>query len=391
MRRIYLDNNATTPPLPAVVQAMTQVLGERFGNPSSLHAQGREARAALEAARAEVAHLIGATPDEIVFTSGGTEGDNLALSGTAATGSHVITSAIEHHAVLHTLRRSESAGAHVRRLLPDRRGRVDPNDVRAALTPATRLISIMMANNETGVLQPVEEIGAIAAEAGVAFHIDAVQAAGKVPIDVRRLRCDLLSISAHKMHGPQGAGALFVRAGILVRPILHGGQQERGRRAGTENLPGVAGLSAAAEHAISWLAERRDRELAALRDRLEQGICAAVPAVRVNGGEAPRVPNTSNLSFQGISGRSLVVALDDEGICVSTGSACSSGSTEAPHVLLAMGLSPAEAQASVRISLGKQTTAADVEFVLDRLPAAVARLRALSPLWPPGAGRTRSG
>jgi cysteine desulfurase len=302
----------------------------------------------------------------------------------------VITSAIEHPAVLETLRWAEGAGARVTRLRTDGRGQVDPAAVRAALAPGTRLISIMMASNETGVLQPVEEIGRIAAEAGVAFHIDAVQAAGKVTIDVRRLRCDLLTISAHKMHGPQGAGALFVRSGTALRPFLHGGRQERGRRAGTENLPGIVGLGVAAEHALVWLAEGRAAELAALRDRLEDGLRAAVPAIQVNGAGAPRVPNTANVSFDGIAGRALAVALDDEGICVSTGSACSSGSAEPPRALLAMGLTPAQAHAAIRLSLGKQNTAQEIDFVLERLPAAVARLRALSPLWTPGAARAQA-
>ena len=378
---VYLDNNATSAPLPAVVRAMAPFFAERFGNASSMHAQGVQARAAVDEARAQVARLIGATPDEIVFTSGGTEGDNLALSGTGAPGCHVITSAIEHHAILDTLRWSETAGARVTRIRPDRSGRVDPADVRAALTPATRLISIMMANNETGVLQPVEEIGRIAAEADVAFHIDAVQAAGKVPIDVRRIRCDALTLSGHKMHGPQGVGALFIRSGTQVRPILHGGSQERGRRAGTENLAAIVGFGVAAAHAVEWLAEGRARGLEALRDRLEAGIRAAVPAVQVNGADAPRVPNTSNISFDGIAGRALVVALDDAGVCVSTGSACSSGSAEPPHVLLAMGLLPIQAHSAIRLSLGKRTTADQIDFVLSRLPEAVGRLREMSPLW----------
>jgi cysteine desulfurase len=330
-----------------------------------------------------VARLIGATPDEIVFTSGGTEGDNLALAAAAAPGRHVVTSAIEHPAVLNALRWAEGQGARVTRVRCDARGAVDPDDVRAALTPATRLVSIMMANNETGVLQPVEAIGRVAAEAGVAFHIDAVQAAGKVPVDVGRLRCDLLTLSAHKMHGPQGAGALFVRAGHALRPILHGGGQERGRRAGTENLPALVGLGVAAEHAVAWLAAGQAGALGALRDRLEQGLLAALPAARVNGAGAPRVANTTSLWLEGLAGRALVAALDDEGICASTGSACSSGSAEPPHVLLAMGLTPLQARGTIRLSLGKQTTPAEIDAVLARMPALVARLRALSPLWRP--------
>jgi cysteine desulfurase len=379
--RAYLDNNATTPPLPEVVAAMRRVLGEGFGNPSSLHEAGQRTRQALDLARGQVAALIGAQPREVVFTSCGTESDNQALFGLVEAGDHVITCAIEHHAVLNACRRLQSQGVTVTVLPVDGAGRVDPEAVRAALRPTTRVISVMLANNETGVLQPVEALGRLAAEAGVVLHTDAVQAAGKVPVDVTRLGCHLLSLSAHKLHGPQGTGALYVRRGTRPRPLLLGGQQERRLRAGTENMPGIVGFGVAAQAARTWLEQGRAAELAALRDRLEAGLLRLVPRVRVNGAEAARVPNTTNLSFEGIAGSALVVALDQEGLCASTGSACASGSREPPHVLRAMGLSVVEAQAAVRFSLGKQTTAGEIDFALSCVPAAVARLRALSPVW----------
>ncbi|HTP27316.1 MAG TPA: cysteine desulfurase family protein [Anaeromyxobacteraceae bacterium] len=390
MRKVYLDNNATTPLLPEVFEAMRPYFFERFGNPSSSHERGQQARAALEQARVQVAELIGARPGEIVFTSGGTEGDNLAIFGVAGPGDHVITSAIEHHAVLNACKRLESLGAPVTYLPVDGQGRVDPGDVRTALRPNTRLISVMMANNETGVVQAVEEIGRIAAEADVWFHTDAVQAAGKIVVNVDQIGCDLLAISGHKLNAPQGTGALFVRAGTTLRAMFQGGPQERGRRAGTENLPGVVGLGRGSALAREWLAVGKGEELGALRDRLERGITQQVERTRVNGGGAPRTPNTSNIVFECVAGGALADALDLEGICVSTGSACSSGSAQPPYVLLAMGLAPELAHASIRFSLGKQTSQDDVAFALERVPTVVTKLRAMSPLWEKGSAKAQT-
>ena len=381
MRRIYLDNNATTPVLPEVIEAMRPCFAESFGNASSIHHFGQQARAAVERARQSVADLIGARPAEIVFTSGGTEGDNLAIFGMVRPGDHVIASTIEHHAVLNSAKRLADRGHEVTFVPVDGRGVVDPQDVRRALRPTTRLITIMMANNETGVLQPVEEIGRIAAEADVYFHTDAVQAAGKVKIDVKKIGCDLLSISGHKMHAPQGTGALYVRRGTLLEPLLIGGSHERSRRAGTENLPGIVGLGKAAEIARESLAYGDDRKFAALRDRLETTILATVDSVGVNGAGALRVPTTTNLHFDYIEGEALVIALDLKGLAVSTGAACSSGAIEPSHVLTAMGLPPERARASLRFSLGKQNTADDVDYAISILPETVARLRDLSPVY----------
>jgi cysteine desulfurase len=377
----YLDNNATTPLLPEVREAVLPFLAGRFGNPSSLHARGRAAHAALEAAREQVARLVGARPHEIVFTSGGSEGDTAALLGLVSPGDHVVTSTVEHHAVLATCRHLEKLGVAVTYLPVDGVGRVDPDDVRAALRPRTRLVSIILASNETGVLQPVEEIGRIAAEADVFFHTDAVQAVGKIPVDVAPLRCDLLTLSGHKLHAPPGIGALYVRSGTFPRPLVHGGTQEHGLRAGTENLPGIVGLGVAAELAAAWLAGSGPAAMAAERDRLERAALERIERVRVNAAGAPRVPNTTSLVIPAVAGKSLVVALDLEGIAISTGSACAAVSNEPPHVLLAMGLAPEEAYATVRFSLGKQTRPEELDQVLRCLPGAVARLRALSPLW----------
>jgi len=381
MQRVYLDNNATTPVLPEVFEAMRPFFAERFGNASSIHHHGQETRAAVEDARESVAELLGCAASEIVFTSGGTEADNLAVAGWVATGDHVITSSIEHHAVLHACRHLEKTGCEITILPADGYGLIDPTDVRRALRPNTKLISVMMANNETGVLQPLEEIGKIAAEARVLFHTDAVQAAAKVPIDVRRIGCDALSISGHKIHAPQGVGALYVRKGTRIQPLFHGGRHERSRRAGTENVPGIVALGRAAELAKDALDRGDSAKTAALRDRLEQGILAQVDEAGVNGGGVPRVPNTTNIRFDHIEGESLVIALDLKGLAVSTGAACSSGTVEPSHVLIAMGLRPDQARASIRFSLGKQTTDADIDFALKLVPEAVARLRELSPTY----------
>jgi len=381
MQRIYFDNNATTPLLPKVFEAMQPYLLGSFGNASSIHQQGQQARAAVENARENVAELLGARTSEIVFTSGGTEGDNLALFGLVAAGDHVIASNIEHHAVLNACKRLEEMGVAVTYVPCGADGVVDPEDVRGVLRPETKLISVMMANNETGALQKVEEIGAIAREADVYFHTDAVQAAGKVPIDVERIGCDLLTVAAHKMHGPQGVGALFVRRGTLLRPTQVGGRHERGRRAGTENLAGIVGFGKAAELSMEWLTDDGALRMRALRDQLEQGICGAVVGTTVNAATAERVPNTANILFDGIEGEGFVISMDLKGISVSTGAACSSGAIEPSHVLTAMGLGGDPARGSIRFSLGKQNTAEEVEYVLARVPEVVEKLRELSPVW----------
>jgi len=379
MRRIYLDNNATTPVLPEVFEAMRPYFGEHFGNASSIHHHGQDTRAAVERSRDSVAALLACRSAEIVFTSGGTEGDNLAIAGLTSPGDHIITSTIEHHAVLLACRHLEEQGRDLTYVPVDGRGQVNPDDIRRALRPDTKLISIMMANNETGVLQPVEEIGKIAAEADVCFHTDAVQAAAKVPIDVNRIGCGALTISGHKMHAPQGVGALYLRKGTKLQPLFYGGRHERSRRAGTENVPGIVGLGKAAELAMQAFDRGDDKKMSALRDRLQQGILAQVEDAAVNGDGAPHVPNTSNISFDHIEGESMVISLDLKGLAVSTGAACSSGAIEASHVLIAMGLRTDRARSSIRFSLGKQNTAEDVDLALALVPETVARLRELSP------------
>jgi cysteine desulfurase len=379
MHRIYLDNNATTPVLPQVFEAMRPYFGDQFGNASSIHHHGQQTRAAIEDARESVAALLGCRASEVVFTSGGTEADNLAIAGLIGASDHVITSSIEHHAVLLACKHLEEIGCEVTVLPVDGRSLVDPADVRRALRPNTKLISVMMANNETGVLQPVEEIGRIAAEAGVCFHTDAVQAAGKVPIDVKQIGCHALSISGHKIHAPQGVGALYVRKGTRLQPLFYGGRHERSRRAGTENVPGIVGLGKAAQLAKAAFDRGDDKKMSAMRDRLQQGILAQVEEAGVNGEGAARVPNTSNIHFDHIDGEAMVIALDLKGVAVSTGAACSSGAIEASHVLVAMGLRNDQARASIRFSMGKQTVAEDIDFALALVPETVARLRELSP------------
>jgi cysteine desulfurase len=381
MRRVYLDNNATTPLLPEVFEAMRPHFFEKFGNASSIHQQGQQARAAVEHAREQVGELLNCRAAEIVFTSGGTEGDNLALFGLMQPGDHVITSSIEHHAVLNSCHRLEQMGCSVTYLPVDGRSLVDPDDVRRALRPETKLITVMAANNETGVLQPVSAIGRIAAEADVYFHTDAVQAAGKAPVDVKEIGCDLLTISAHKIHGPQGTGALFVRKGTLLQPLFFGGRHERSRRAGTENLAGIVGLGRAAEIARLGFEDGSVARMAELRDLLEKTVLREVEHVAVNGEGAARVPNTTNISFDYIEGEAMVIALDLKGLAVSTGAACSSGAIEPSHVLTAMGLSADRARGSIRFSLGKQNTAEDVDFALTLVPEVISRLREISPLY----------
>jgi cysteine desulfurase len=381
MRRVYLDNNATTPVLPEVREAMKPYLEGDFGNASSIHWYGQQARAAVERAREHVAALLGARAAEIVFTSGGTEGDNKAIFGLCEAGDHVITSAIEHSAVRNTCQEMEKRGLEVSYVGVDRRGVVDPDDVRKALKPSTKLISIMWANNETGAIQPVEEIGAIAAEADVWFHTDAVQAAGKIPIDVEKAGCDMLAISGHKLHAPKGVGATYVRKGTQCRPLMYGGTHERGRRPGTENVPGIVALGKACELAKKAVDDGTMLRVAKLRDRLEQTIVSVTEECGVNGEGAPRVPNTSNLYFTHIEGEPLLIALDLKGVAVATGAACSSGAIEPSPVLLALGMGPQRARGSIRWSLSKLTTAEEIEYALSVVPEAVARLRDISPSW----------
>ena len=360
---------------------MRPYFGEHFGNASSIHHHGQETRAAVERARESVAALLGCRPAEVVFTSGGTEADNLAIFGLTRPGDHVITSTIEHHAVLNSCKHLQERGVEVTFLPVDGRGLVDPEDVRRALRPNTKLVTVINANNETGVIQPVVRIGEICAEADVYFHTDAVQAASKILIDVKKIGCDLLSISGHKIHAPQGIGALYVRKGTKLEAMLYGGSHERSRRAGTENVPGIVALGKAAELAMKAFSKSEDREMAAMRDELENAILSKVESAGVNGAGAPRVPNTANIYFDYIEGEALVIALDLKGLSVSTGAACSSGAIEPSHVLTAMGLRPDRARASIRFSLGKQNTSEDVEFAIGLVPAAVDRLRELSPLY----------
>ncbi len=378
MRRVYFDHNATTPVDREVLEAMLPFFADEFGNASSIHSFGQRTRAAVERARESVAALVGAEPAEIVFTSGGTEADNLAVLGVVAAApgenKHVITTQVEHHAVLNACQALEH-------YVPvDREGRVDPDDVRRSIRPETVLITVMHANNELGTLQPIEEIGRIAAEADIYFQCDAVQSAGKVLVDVNRLGVDLLSISGHKIYGPKGVGALCVRKGTRLEPLLYGGHHERDRRPGTENVAGIVGLGRAAELARDNLAAGASR-LAALRDRLEQGLLAQVPHARVNGSRVHRTPNTANISFPFVEGEALVIALDLKGIACSTGAACSSGAIEPSHVLTAIGLPPEDARASLRFSLGRENTDEDIEFALAVVPGVVERLRELSPVY----------
>ncbi len=379
---IYLDYNSTTPVDRAVLDAMLPYFAENFGNASSIHSSGQRGRSAVDAARDSVAALIGAKPSEIVFTSGGTEADNLALFGCVAASNlsrkHIITTAIEHHAVLNAAQALEKQGVDVTCVLVGTAGIVDPQDIRRALRPETILISVMHANNELGTIQPIEEIGRIAAEADVRFHCDAVQSAGKLPLDVNRLGVDLLSISAHKIYGPKGVGALYVRTGTPIEPQFHGGHHERDRRPGTENVPGIVGFGNAAEFARINLAADSAR-IEIMRDRLEEMLLNLLPSVHVNGDRNRRVSNTTNLAFTAAAGEALVIALDLQGIACSTGAACSSGAVEPSHVLLAIGLSPDEARSSLRFSLGRATTAAEIDRAIAIIPPTVERLRALSP------------
>jgi cysteine desulfurase len=435
MRRVYMDANATTPLLPEVMEAMRPYWMEHFGNASSIHLHGQHAHAAVDRARETMAEFFNCHAAEVVFNSGGTEGDNTAIFGLLRPGDHFVTTSIEHSAILEAARRLADKDVDTTFVAPQPSGLIDPEDIQRAIRPETRLISVMLANNETGVLQPIEEIGKIARAAGTYFHIDAVQGAGKVELDVRRFGCHLCSISAHKMHGPKGIGAMFVRRGTPIEPLLVGGSHERRRRAGTENVPGIVGLAKAAELAMHSLEDGTIDRLAALRDRLEAGLLQ-IPGTGVNGSHAqtsfdchperasfdchperaqrvegpavafsndksdapgprggdpafgtwestnlvPRVANTTNIWFDQLEGEALVIALDLKGVCISGGSACHSGATEPSHVLMAMGLDKTRARASLRFSLLKTATEADVDYVLQVAPEAVEHLRALSPV-----------
>jgi cysteine desulfurase len=378
VHRVYCDANATTPLLPEVIDAMRPFWMEQFGNASSIHLEGQRARKAVDAARETLARFFQCHDSEVVFNSGGTEGDNTAIAGLIRPGDHLITTSIEHSAVLRAAERAAEDGATVTFVAPRRNGIIDPQDIRSAMRPETRLITVMLANNETGVLQPVEEIGKIAADSGAFFHIDAVQGAGKVPFDVRRFGCHLCSISAHKMHGPKGVGAMYVKRGTPITPLVVGGSHERRQRAGTENVAGIVGLGKAAELAMHTLEDGTIERVAALRDRLEAGVLE-IAGTSVNAEGAPRVANTTNIRVERVEGEALVIALDLKGVAVSGGSACHSGSTEPSHVLMAMGLDRHAALASLRFSLLKTATDADVDHVLQVVPQAVEHLRALAP------------
>ena len=380
--RIYLDHNATTPPATEVVDRMAAALREQFGNPSSVHHYGQVAKAALDDARSAVAALIGGDPSEVVFTSGGTESDNFAIRGVAEalepTGRrHLVASAIEHEAVLNTFKALARRGWRTTLLPVDQSGILSTDVLERAVTDDTALVSIMHANNEIGTIQPVAELARIAKARGAVFHTDAVQTAGKIPVDVKALGVDLLSLSAHKFYGPKGAGALWIRRGVRLHAPMTGGKQERSRRAGTENVAGIIGLGVAAQLARGKMDAEGDR-LSALRDRLEEGILAAVSGTAINGARSPRVPNTTNISFDRIEAESLLIALDLAGVAVSTGSACSSGTLEPSHVLKAMGFPPHRTQNSIRFSLGAANTEADVQRVIDVLPGVVDKLRSLT-------------
>jgi cysteine desulfurase len=379
-----MDANATTPLLPEVMEAMRPYFMDDFGNASSIHQHGQRARTGVDQARETLAEFFNCHAAEIVFTSGGTEGDNTALFGLLHPGDHLITTSIEHSAVLAAADRLVRDNIETTLVDPQPNGLIDPMDILRAIRPNTRLISVMLANNETGVVQPVEEIGKIAAQTGAFFHIDAVQGAGKIPIDVKKIGVHILSISGHKMHAPKGIGAMYVRKGTPLEPLFYGGSHERRRRAGTENVPSIVGLGKAAEVAMHALDSGAMYRLGGLRDRLEQGILSAIPGTGVNGANAngtvaPRAANTTNIWFNQLEGEALVIALDLKGISVSGGSACHSGATEPSHVLMAMGLDKNRARASLRFSLLKTATEADIDYVLEVLPTAVARLRELAP------------
>jgi len=383
MRRIYLDYAATTPTHPEVVKAMLPYFTDVFGNPSTIYSYGQESKGAIEEARVKVADLIGARGEELVFTSGGTEADNFAIKGVAYAnenkGNHIITTSIEHHAVIETCKSLERRGFKTTYLPVDEYGLVNPDDVRRAITDKTILISVMHANNEMGTIEPITEIGKIAKETKIYFHTDAVQTAGHIPVDVNELGVDLLSMSAHKLYGPKGVGALYIRKGTKLLPLMHGGEQERRRRASTENVPGIVGFGRTVELAQQEIDEEAKR-LTYLRDKLIKGLLERVDHIRLNGHPSRRLPNNVNVSVDFVEGESMLLNLDLEGICASTGSACNSSSIEPSHVLLALGLSPELAHGSLRFTLGRGNTSEDIDYVLEILPRIITKLRAMSPL-----------
>ncbi|GAV21715.1 cysteine desulfurase NifS [Carboxydothermus pertinax] len=384
MERIYLDHGATTPLSREVLEEMMPYLTEKYGNPSSIHSFGREAKKAIEDAREKVAKAINADPGEIVFTGGGTEADNLAIKGIARgyrhKGNHIITSAVEHHAVLDACLSLQKEGFEVTVLPVDEYGMVSVDDVKNAITDKTILITIMHANNEVGTIQPIAEIGAIAKERGVYFHTDAVQTVGKIPVDVKELKVDLLSLSAHKIYGPKGVGALYVRKGLKLEPLTNGGGQERKRRPGTENVAGIVGLGKAIELAVAEMSVEAER-LIKLRDKLIKGVLEKIPYVKLNGHPTLRLPHNANFSVEFVEGESMLLMLDMKGIAASSGSACTSGSLDPSHVLLAMGIPHEVAHGSLRLTLGKSNTEQQVDYVLEVLPGIVERLREMSPLY----------
>lgn len=384
MKRIYLDHNATTPVHPEVLEAMLPYFKDKFGNPSSIHGFGQEAKAALEQSREKVAQLLGASSNEIFFTCGGTESDNLAVKGTAFAnrkkGFHIITSKIEHHAILESCKFLEKEGFEVTYLPVDSHGCVDPEDLRKAIRDDTTLVSVMYANNEMGTIQPIEELSEIAHQKGVYFHTDAVQAVGKIPIDPKKLNVDMLSMSGHKIYGPKGAGAIYIRKGVRITPWSHGGHHERSRRAGTENVPGIVGFAKALELVVKEL-DAQNKHLKNLTEAFYKKLTNTIPDVILNGDLNRRIPNTLNLSFKGVEGESIILSLDLKGVAVASGSACTSGTLEPSHVLSAMGIDPAIAQGAIRFSFGRDNTMEDVEYVASLLPEIVERLRSMSPLY----------
>lgn len=384
MDKIYFDHNATTPVLEEVFEAMVPYLKDQWGNPSSIHWAGRGTRKAVEDGREKVCALLNCTPLEIVFTSSGTEGDNHAIKGIAYArkdkGNHIITTKVEHPAVLNTCKHLAKEGFEVTYLDVDNDGLIDLEELEKAITPKTILITVMFANNETGVLFPIDEIGAIAKGRGITFHTDAVQAVGKHPIDLQKLNVDLLTISGHKLYAPKGVGALYVRRGVRLVPLIHGGHHERNRRGGTENVAGIVGMGVAAEIAARDMA-RETGHLSMLRDRIEAGFKAKIEHIKVNGHPEKRLANTANISFEFVEGESLLLNLDMKGIAASSGSACTSGSLEPSHVLLAMGLSHEMSHGSVRFSLGKSNTVEEIDFLLEIMPPIVERMRSMSPLY----------
>lgn len=384
VRHVYLDNSATTPLDPEVLEAMLPFLREEYGNASSIHVLGQKARAGVEQARGNVAELIGADSREIVFTSGGTESNNMALRGVAtgqcSRGKHIITTTIEHSAILRTCERLEAEGFEVSYVPVEAGGMVRLEELERAIRPETVLISVMHANNEIGVVQPIADIVELARRHGILVHTDAVQSAGKIPVRVDELGVDLLTLSGHKIHGPKGVGVLYVRRGVELIPLMFGGTHERGKRPGTENVPGIVGLGRACELAGRHLGSL-DRNVRALRDRLERGILEAVPGCVVNGGGQPRAPHLTNISFRGVEGEGLLIALDFQSVAVSTGSACASGTVKPSHVLLALGCDPEVVRGAIRFSLSRMTAAEEIEFVLEIIPSTVQRLRQTSPVF----------